>query len=407
MPQETILFILVAASTFPLALLISHALVRWVLPQRLTVELGNSSRYVSIDGVRGYLAFGVFVHHYILQWIYLHDGRSGSPPLNFENQFGKTSVAVFFMITAFLFWGRANSKKKMDWKSFLVSRLFRIYPLYLVFILAICIGVGYRSHWMAFEPPLAIATEIFKLLFFRPPYINHYDGNSIGGVNWTLLYEAWFYLCLPLFVFIFLRTNAIWKKLVALGLAIALLLVNHLQPLTVASFIGGIAAVHWINNEKLLKIAQSNAATLVALGCLAYEGIFIYDPFNPLGIALLTVFFVTIASGNTLFGLLRIRAALWLGEISYSIYLIHCIILWVVMKNVLPSLPSFHPTLAWLAGSVICLTFLVVLLPSATYLYIERPFIALGHRLANRKPSQIWRDHTVGETVGNRSAGAM
>ena len=44
---------------------------------------------------------------------------------------------------------------------------------------------------------------------------------------------------------------------------------------------------------------------------------------------------MTIASGNTIFGILRASSSRWLGEISYSMYL-HGLILWIIDQNILP-----------------------------------------------------------------------
>jgi tRNA A-37 threonylcarbamoyl transferase component Bud32 len=76
-----------------------------------------------IDGLRGYLAFGVFVHHSIITWIFLRTGVIDFPPSNFYSMLGQGSVALFFMITGFLFWSRLLAQgRNHDWLAFGVSR---------------------------------------------------------------------------------------------------------------------------------------------------------------------------------------------------------------------------------------------------------------------------------------------
>ena len=179
-------------------------------------------------------------------------------------------------------------------------------------------------------------------VFFHIVVINRHPGMIFGTVAWTLLYEAWFYLSLPLLAVVFLQKTKIWKKALAIGISAALFVANHLQIAVCCAFLGGIVAVYWVLDEQRVKMAESKTASLVALACVACLGLFIYDPFNPAGIALLSIFFVVISSGNTLFGLLAMPAARWMGEISYSIYLIHGIVIWLVMTNILPRLPGFH-----------------------------------------------------------------
>ena len=400
---EISLLIVFAVACYLVAILTSHICVRWILHEHVKAEIAGTTRYVGIDGIRGYLAFGVFVHHYIIQWFFMRHEHLASPPLSFENELGKGAVAVFFMITAFLFWGRAHAKRGIEPKSFFTSRLFRIYPLYLAFVLSLFAAVGYQSNWSAAEPASAIAKEFFKWVFFHMTIINRDPDKSFGGVAWTLLYEAWFYLSLPLLAVVVFRKTASWKKALSIGIVAALFLVNHLQIGVCAAFLGGITAVYWRLDRRRIKVAESRTASLIALACLAGVGLFIYDPFNPAGIALLTVFFVAISSGNTLFGLLKMPAARWMGEISYSIYLLHGIVLWVVLAIVCPHIPGFHPSYTWLAATGIVMTPIVVLVSSASYLAIERPFIAIGHQLSKRAAAYRW-PHSLDRVVGNSAS---
>jgi peptidoglycan/LPS O-acetylase OafA/YrhL len=308
----------------------------------------------------------------------------GSPPHNFENELGKGTVAVFFMITAFLFWERAHARRGVKVKSFFISRFFRIYPLYIAFISLLFAAVFYESGWTAHEPAWVIGKEFLKWFFFHVVVIDRHPGMIFGGVAWTLLYEAWFYLSLPLLAVVFLQKTDLWKKALAIGISAALFFLNHLEIAVCAAFLGGIVAVYWSLNEQCVKAAKSKVAALLALACVACLGLFIYDPFNAAGIALLSVFFVVISSGNTLFGLLTMPAARWMGEISYSIYLIHGVVIWLIMTDILPHLPGFHPSVTWLAVAGLVMTPLLILVTSTSYLAIERPFIAIGHRSSKR-----------------------
>ena len=63
----------------------------------------QSARFASIDGLRGYLAFFVFLHHACIWYFYLQTGEWGRPPSNLYSHLGRSSVVLFFMITGFLF----------------------------------------------------------------------------------------------------------------------------------------------------------------------------------------------------------------------------------------------------------------------------------------------------------------
>src|SRR4051794_29707847 len=82
-------------------------LVLAVLTARLLVwKFGappSAGRYVSIDGLRGYLALAVLLHHACTWYFYARTGKWAPPPSNLYTHFGHSGVALFFMITGFLF----------------------------------------------------------------------------------------------------------------------------------------------------------------------------------------------------------------------------------------------------------------------------------------------------------------
>ncbi len=392
MNHDALVYGALALTCYVTALATSAALVRWILPRHLITDLGKGNRYIAIDGIRGYLAFGVYIHHSLATFLFLRSGLWDVPPYNFVNQMGKTSVAVFFMITALLFWGRALSKRDIDVKSFAISRIFRIYPLYLVVVGAVFVAALWKTRYVASEGPLALIKELAKWLLFRTPIVNGYKDTQlvVAGVTWTLLYEASFYLALPFLVWGFIKQGSIWRKLGALAVAVALCLANHVDFRIAAMFLGGAFAVWWTSSPKRVTSAQSQFAAIIALTGLAVVVIFLFEPFNIVGLSLLTLFFTVIASGNTLFGMLRTRAAQWMGEISYSIYLCHGIVLWILVQNLLIHVSGFQASNRWLIPTAIAITPLIIILSSLTYIFIERPFIDLGHRLGkvNNNPME-------------------
>ncbi len=70
----------------------------------------NDKRNASIDGLRGFLALGVFIHHTYIYFSYFKSGIWQHPSIYLFNQLGVTSVSLFFMITSYLFtWKFLNS----------------------------------------------------------------------------------------------------------------------------------------------------------------------------------------------------------------------------------------------------------------------------------------------------------
>jgi peptidoglycan/LPS O-acetylase OafA/YrhL len=64
----------------------------------------NQTKYTGIEGLRGFLAFFVFIHHYSAWYGLMHTKQwSMTEPLSILARFGDFSVFIFFMITGFLF----------------------------------------------------------------------------------------------------------------------------------------------------------------------------------------------------------------------------------------------------------------------------------------------------------------
>ncbi|UVJ44445.1 acyltransferase [Pseudomonas sp. LS1212] len=360
---------------------------------RLVPRIANSlepigGRYASVDGLRGYLAFGVFIHHSVIAWIYLQTNQIGIPPNNFFAQIGLASVALFFMITGFLFWSRLLKQgRQHDWLAFAVSRVFRLYPLYLPLLTIVVLCVFYLQGWEFKESPLDITKQIALWLSFDRPDINQYPqtGMLISNVTWTLAYEVFFYTALPLLGMLFIyRGGRVQVALCLIGIYTLYQVIgweHSLKKHYLASFLGGIAATYWIRQPKLLAWGKTRTASVVALIALLIVMTAFRKSFATLPLLLLTLFFVIVASGNDLFGALKWRSIRWLGEISYSTYLLHGFVLWLVIYQLLPQLPYARdnsiPFLALIALS----SCLLIVLSSITFLFIEKPGIVAGKKV--------------------------
>jgi len=118
---------LLAVLVYSVAIATSLALVQLVPVIASNVEQSKSARNESIDGLRGFLALGVFIHHCAVTWYYKQSGIWNVPPSNFYTELGQASVALFFMITAFLFWGKVIDKgSSIDWRSLYLGCVVRL-----------------------------------------------------------------------------------------------------------------------------------------------------------------------------------------------------------------------------------------------------------------------------------------
>lgn len=378
---------LIALTAYLLAFATAALLLRTVPKFARQLEHSGESRFASIDGLRGYLAFGVFVHHSIITWIFLQTGVIDFPPSNFYSQLGQGSVALFFMITGFLFWDRLLTHgRQHDWLAFAVSRLFRLYPLYLPLMMTVFVTVFYLQGWELKVSGLKFFGQFMAWLTFERPDVNlyHQTGMLISNVTWTLGYEVFFYMALPLAGMVFIYRGS-WKQTLLCLIGIYALyevvgLEHSLKKHFLASFLGGIAAAYWIRRPQLLAWGKTPLAGAVALLAVTIAFTAFNRAFSTAPILLMSLFFVIVASGNALFGALRPRSIRWLGEISYSTYLLHGYVLWVLAQR-LPPLLHLDSRDAWvfLPLMAVCSCLLIVI-SSLTYVYLEKPGIDAGKR---------------------------
>ncbi|MNQ39042.1 Acyltransferase family protein [compost metagenome] len=398
---------LIAMTAYLLAIATAALLLRSVprIPREL--EHCGESRFAGIDGLRGYLAFGVFVHHSIITWIFLKTGVIDFPPSNFYSQLGQGSVALFFMITSFLFWDRLLTHgRQHDWLAFAVSRLFRLYPLYLPLMLTVFVCVFYLQDWELKDSGTQLIGQTLAWLIFDRPDVNQYHqtGMLISNVTWTLGYELFFYLALPLAAMVFIYRGG-WMQTVLCLIGIYTLYQvvgweHSLKKHFLASFLGGIAAAYWIRRPQCVAWSLSPLAGIIALLALAIAFTAFNRAFNLGALLLLSLFFVIVASGNTLFGALRPRSIRWLGEISYSTYLLHGFVLWVLVQR-LPPILHLDVRQAWVFLPLLAVcSCLLIIISSLTYLYIEKPGINAGKKTLhwlrqNRKPRKELPEETA------------
>jgi peptidoglycan/LPS O-acetylase OafA/YrhL len=153
-------------------------------------------------------------------------------------------------------------------------------------------------------------------------------------------------------------------------------------------FIGGaLTALICSNFETIKKIAIKPIFSLVAIGLLFLQGALFpeYGFIQPskFSAALICCSFLIIAAGNDMFGLLNTQATKYLGKISYSIYLMHGIILFLTFRFILGY--EFASSLSRINFGLLILgiTILIVVISSITYYFIEEPAMKQVKELTN------------------------
>ena len=344
--------------------------------------------------MRGYLAFFVFLHHSTVWFFYLKTGVWTYPPSNLFNIFGPGSVGLFFAITAFLFTNKVLSPKRMsalEWCELYVSRVARLVPLYAFAGFLFFIAVVVLSQGRALEvPALALVRGAIQWLSFGYAPVrgievaipDGYPSNFLASVTWSLPYEWFFYFSLPVLSLLNLKRPSLVFLAFGIVGGIALFKIDRSLQHQVY-FVPGIVASFLLRFETIKACARHFASSIVVLICL---GCVVANQGDMWGLSLdwilFTIAFVLIACGNDIFGALSFSAARMLGDISYSVYLLHGAFLFSLFRFVigLPVSKSLSPTVFWLV--VTAATPVLVALCYASFRIIESPAIAGGRWVA-------------------------
>lgn len=341
----------------------------------------DQGRFASIDGLRGYLAFFVFLYHSCVWYFYLRTGHWNVPPSNLYTHFGESSVLLFFMITGFLFFSKLidGRTKSIDWGKLFVSRFLRLVPLYLFVIFLLFLVVAYLSKGEIREPIPKLLNEAMQWLSFTilgGPNLNGVANTFIitAGVTWSLPYEWIFYLSLPLLAL----TVRVIPPLPYIALSIAAIAGltiwhPHFHALILVPFFGGITASLLVRSDLFRQFAVRKISSFISLGCIALAVIFYPSAFEAVPLLLLSVAFVLIACGNNMYGVLVSPISRTLGEMAYSIYLLHGITLFIFFNFILGITASreLTPLAHWLL--VAGITPVLLSLCFLTFRYIESP----------------------------------
>jgi peptidoglycan/LPS O-acetylase OafA/YrhL len=370
-------------------------------------------RITHLDSLRGLAALIVVFHHCLVTFpafweVYQHPVAPGlmrdlgNTPLHLLWD-GPEFVLVFFTLSGFVlslpFWG----EHPLGYRQFVIRRIFRIYPTYLVAITIGMVLMTLLSHgrlqglsdWTTnfWNRPLdwkIIGDQIFLMAS---------DGdNYIDTPVWSLVVEMHASLIFPLMI-----AAIEWSELGAFALALALALFGdwaaRLDPgghpfltsfATSASFLwlfvaGAMMARHRAALQAavarvpvLLQLAVL-AVSLVALNCFWQFGADEKWRFVQQSGAVSLVFcaaFMAFMKRILDVGVLR-----WLGKISYSLYLIHFIVLYTLLY-------AFRSEVTF-ARVVIAVPVLSILAAALLYRFVEVPSIAWGHRYSNARGSRL------------------
>lgn len=313
-------------------------------------------------------------------------------------------VTVFFFLSGFLITTLLRSEfdrnGSINIRHFWLRRALRILPpLYLVALTATLMAV------VLYPPGTVYAPAMTAELLFYANYWGIYGINREApgtGVVWSLAVEEQFYLLFPLLYVSVLKLRVprfgqawlLWG-LCALILAWRCVLVMAMHPdstriyiatdTRVDSILFGCALAVWNNpaldqpagSAGLWKYLLLPVALAALLICFLIQGIAFRETwyFSIQGAALTLVFIAAIRFHTWApFRFLNWRPLVFIGTLSYSLYLVHDVSLRAVAR-LLPRLPAWQRVVISLAASVVAAW--------AIYVLVEKPCARLRKRLAH------------------------
>lgn len=183
-----------------------------------TKEKKNERIYFpELDGLRFFAFLLVFIHHTSF--------FSLIPGLSILRTHGWIGVDLFFVLSAFLFTklliAEHDKTKKISLKKFYLRRIFRIWPIYYLYIgVAIVFAIFFLDGSLSDY----LGIRLNGLLTFTDNIVSAYHGyNTIPLTNhlWTIGYEEQFYIFIPLII-LFLVRSSYRTKAIAFGSIIIL-----------------------------------------------------------------------------------------------------------------------------------------------------------------------------------------
>lgn len=354
-------------------------------------------RYKQLDALRGIAAISVFLSHYIgifdFESIYFKNIIRYTPLHIYYD--GAAAVILFFVLSGFVLGlPYLNSDKKVSVLSFYFKRLFRIYP---AFIIAIIFSLFLKkflynqvnllgfSQWIQsfwnWDFGSVSFKQVIKTLMLIGPSFNT---DLVDPVIWSLIVEMKISLLMPFFIFFISKTN--FYSNIAFTICIYIISPDHYSAIFIYGIILAkhrIDIIHYLKNQRKIVIAS-----LLVIGIIFYSSRYTFrlelitneyvknciDYLIAIGSSIL-IFIVL--SNNRLSAFFQKRLFSFLGDISYSLYLIHLPIL-IISCSLFSNNFALSPFFIFITGILTSVAISKIILN-----FVEIPFQKYASKLTN------------------------
>lgn len=300
-----------------------------------------------LDTIRAFAVIFVIIHHWF-------------PAFAPWMDWGALGVDIFFFLSGFLItYGLLQNIYKPAGailKNFYYRRTLRIFPLYYGVTLGlIVIGlIGTEWPWYIF--------------YASNEYMYRHGWQALTSHFWSLSVEEQFYLVWPVMLILFRKRILLCLIIIIMASFLIRVYLSYQEKsviLTVTNMYkfaaGGLFAFY------IRRIRDASVLWGIAFFVLSCAAYFMIPVARPLSVPLLSFSLFQIS----LKGWLNFRPTVFVGKISYGLYILHNLVPFFVVKFAPETTPLFLP---------LCLLILVAV-SWASFQYFETPFLRMKERM--------------------------
>lgn len=356
-----------------------------------TITNNNKKTILSVQYLRGIASILVVFYHtnWFLDGVYAQENLG---KLLFKT--GAFGVDLFFIISGFIICLSTEKKEKHGVYNFFIRRLFRIYPLLIISVIL---------FYFIIKPDSSLELLLKSIV---PMHSDYTAGSPFFGFNlldsaWTITYEISFYIIFAICIFISHKYRSL--------LSIFILLIAFIS--SSYFFNGSISLDAYFKSDNSLNynvfslfyssmfldftygviiyicykhislkfniFLKSFPYIMLLLICLILSQLDLFYGHGPLKWGLISAFIVFSCVMYEKSCGIKYRDALkYLGDISYSIYIVHILVLECIYRFD----THLYPNTSGLTRMLIVFS-IVIIVSIALHELVEKKFISIGKKL--------------------------
>ena len=372
--------------------------------------MGSVQRFTTLDSFRGVFALLVVFHHLhvVGAFIELPFFRRAEILLNF-----------FFVLSGFVLAHSYGLKAPFGFKRFVISRIFRLYPLHVVMLLVFILFEGVR--WAAYKKGFTLnnvpftglfdPSEILPNLLLVQAWTTLTETMSFNYPSWSISIEFYIYLLFGALCLLSLKSRFVMFACVAI-VAFTMIFTEH-EPLVWRAmmglscfFAGNITyLVYLLIRDRFVPVRWLMTVLEVGLTCTTYWMVMNdYSDRSPIASLTFCVLVLVFAfEAGLVSTFLKTAVFRLLGKLSYSIYMTHAALLFCLStvfivaqkltgRDLSPMINGqrFMDTGSELANNalVVAVTLVAIGLAALAHTYIELKGVELGKRMVGQSPGK-------------------